>query len=116
MNRFSEDRFATFKGRDGAERKIHIWEPEAPPAAETFVLTASIKPFINFVWGGTIVMVLGFFLSLVARYRRIKIKSRKNQIVNSNNNENKKNDSNGHETNGKHKHKSEEVEKIEEDI
>jgi len=30
MNRFSEDRFATFKGRHGAERKIHIWEPERP--------------------------------------------------------------------------------------
>jgi alpha-beta hydrolase superfamily lysophospholipase len=32
MNRFSEDRFATFKGRHGAERKIHIWEPDKPPA------------------------------------------------------------------------------------
>ncbi|WP_426341319.1 alpha/beta fold hydrolase [Pseudoduganella sp. S-14] len=32
MNRFSEDRFATFKGRNGAERKIHIWEPEKPAA------------------------------------------------------------------------------------
>jgi alpha-beta hydrolase superfamily lysophospholipase len=32
MNRFSEDRFATFKGRHGAERKIHIWEPEKPAA------------------------------------------------------------------------------------
>ncbi len=32
MNRFSEDRFATFKGRNGAERKIHIWEPLQAPA------------------------------------------------------------------------------------
>jgi alpha-beta hydrolase superfamily lysophospholipase len=32
MNRFSEDRFATFKGRHGAERKIHIWEPQQPVA------------------------------------------------------------------------------------
>ncbi|MTW12260.1 alpha/beta fold hydrolase [Pseudoduganella eburnea] len=32
MNRFSEDRFATFKGRHGAERKIHIWEPLEAPA------------------------------------------------------------------------------------
>ena len=44
---------------------------------ETLVLTASIKPFINFVWGGTIVMVIGFFLALMARYRRIKSESRK---------------------------------------
>jgi len=32
MNRFSEDRFATFKGSNGAERKIHIWEPLQAPA------------------------------------------------------------------------------------
>jgi cytochrome c-type biogenesis protein CcmF len=39
---------------------------------ETLVLEASIKPFINLVWGGTIVMVLGIFFSLVNRYRKIK--------------------------------------------
>jgi cytochrome c-type biogenesis protein CcmF len=39
---------------------------------ETLVLTASIKPFINLVWGGTIIMVLGFFASLLRRYRLIK--------------------------------------------
>ena len=32
MNRFAEDRFATFKGRHGAERKIHIWAPDNPAA------------------------------------------------------------------------------------
>jgi cytochrome c-type biogenesis protein CcmF len=41
-------------------------------APETLVLTASIKPFINLVWGGTIIMVLGFFASLLRRYRLIK--------------------------------------------
>jgi len=30
--RFSEDRLARFKGRDGAERTIHIWEPSQPRA------------------------------------------------------------------------------------
>jgi len=39
---------------------------------ETFVLTASIKPFINFVWLGTGVMVLGFLISIVSRYRKVK--------------------------------------------
>jgi cytochrome c-type biogenesis protein CcmF len=53
---------------------------------ETLVLTASIKPFINLVWGGTVVMVLGFFLSLMARYRRLKSDSRKAAILNSNGN------------------------------
>jgi cytochrome c-type biogenesis protein CcmF len=39
---------------------------------ETFVLTASIKPFINFVWLGTGVMVLGFLFSIISRYRKVK--------------------------------------------
>jgi cytochrome c-type biogenesis protein CcmF len=51
---------------------------------ETLVLTASIKPFINLVWGGTVVIVLGFFLSLLARYRRLKSESRKSSVLNSN--------------------------------
>ncbi len=53
-------------------------------APETLVLTASVKPFINLVWGGTAVMVLGFFLSLIARYRRMKSESRKNLVLNGN--------------------------------
>jgi alpha-beta hydrolase superfamily lysophospholipase len=31
-NRYEEDRFARFKGRRGAERTIHIWEPVQPRA------------------------------------------------------------------------------------
>lgn len=30
--RFSEDRLARFKGRDGVDRTIHIWEPSQPRA------------------------------------------------------------------------------------
>lgn len=65
------------------------------PQPETLVLTASIKPFINLVWGGTVVMVVGFFLSLMARYRRLKSEARKNASVNTNGH---------HHTNGKHQH------------
>ncbi len=39
---------------------------------ETLVLTASIKPFINLVWGGTIIMALGFFASLYGRAKRFR--------------------------------------------
>jgi cytochrome c biogenesis factor len=53
---------------------------------ETLVLTASIKPFINFVWGGTLIMVSGFFLALLARYRRIKSESRKINAISPNGN------------------------------
>jgi cytochrome c-type biogenesis protein CcmF len=47
-------------------------QPKTNNSPETLVLTASIKPFINLVWLGTIVMVLGFFFSLVNRYRKLK--------------------------------------------
>jgi cytochrome c-type biogenesis protein CcmF len=53
---------------------------------ETLILSASIKPFINLVWGGTVVMVLGFFFSLVSRYRRIKSESKKSAHLNTNGN------------------------------
>jgi cytochrome c-type biogenesis protein CcmF len=50
-------------------------QPKSDNTPETLVLTASIKPFINLVWGGTIVMVLGFFFSLINRYRKLKVES-----------------------------------------
>ena len=34
---------------------------------ETLVLSASIKPLINLVWGGTIIMAIGFFIALLNR-------------------------------------------------
>ncbi len=58
---------------------IAVMDEAVPKDAspETLVLTASTKPFINLVWGGTIVMVLGFYYSLVSRYRRLKSETRK---------------------------------------
>lgn len=53
---------------DNTEQK-----PQQSP--EVLVLTASIKPFINFVWFGTLIMALGFFFSIVKRYRRVKSES-----------------------------------------
>lgn len=38
---------------------------------ETLVLTASIKPYINLVWSGTIVLVIGFFLSILKRRKNL---------------------------------------------
>ena len=51
---------------------------------ETLVLTASIKPFINLVWGGTIVMVLGFFFSMVNRLKKLKEENKIVQKVSTN--------------------------------
>lgn len=76
------------------------------PAPETLVLTASIKPFINLVWGGTAIMVIGFFLALMTRYRRIKSESRKIDIIHSNGHK-----SNGHNNQNVKHHKEKHTEK-----
>jgi len=39
------------------------------PQREVLSVTASIKPYISFVWIGVIVMVLGFFISVVRRLK-----------------------------------------------
>jgi len=46
--------------------------PKQNQSTETLILTASIKPFINLVWSGTILMVIGFFFSVIRRYRAVK--------------------------------------------
>jgi len=38
-------------------------------SSETLVLSVSIKPFINILWTGTVVLVLGFFFSVYKRGR-----------------------------------------------
>lgn len=46
---------------------------ERPIIRDYVVLKAQVFPYINFVWGGTIVMVIGFLISIVRRikeYRR----------------------------------------------
>lgn len=42
-----------------------------PKADETLVLTASVKPFINVLWTGTAVLVIGFFLSIIKRRKEL---------------------------------------------
>jgi cytochrome c-type biogenesis protein CcmF len=62
-------------GESSAE--LIVIDETAPPSnsPETLVLTASVKPFINLVWGGTIIMALGFFASLYGRVKRFKLVS-----------------------------------------
>lgn len=81
---------------------------EEQGAPETLILTASVKPFINLVWGGTIVMVLGFYFSLLARHRRIKSETRKAEHLNSNSSHTNGNGKAHHSK--KHQHKEEEEE------
>ena len=69
--------------------------PKSDQSPETLVLTASIKPYINLVWGGTIVMVLGFFTALLNRYRLIKLENKKEELLTVNGNGNWHNKTNG---------------------
>ncbi len=43
----------------------------SPPEKQAIALEVSIKPFISLVWGGVIVMVFGFFLSILRRRREL---------------------------------------------
>ncbi len=42
-------------------------DQNSKPRGETLVVEASIKPYINLVWTGTVTLVLGFFLTIVRR-------------------------------------------------
>lgn len=44
------------------------------PKAETLVVEASIKPFINLVWMGTITLIVGFVLTIIRRVQEAREK------------------------------------------
>lgn len=57
--------------------EIGVQDPAAAgshPAAETLVIEASVKPFINLVWMGTITLVVGFAVTVVRRVREAGLK------------------------------------------
>ncbi len=43
----------------------------SPEAQRVLVVDVSIKPFISFVWGGVIIMVVGFFVSILRRRKEL---------------------------------------------
>jgi cytochrome c-type biogenesis protein CcmF len=57
-------------GRGKSSITITVSTPLAegqPPKSETLIVEASIKPFINLVWVGTITLVIGFFITILRR-------------------------------------------------
>ena len=57
--------------------EISIQSPLAPgarPRDETLVVEASIKPYINLVWTGTVTLVVGFFLTILRRLGESRLK------------------------------------------
>jgi len=41
------------------------------PKAETLVVEASVKPFINLVWIGTVALIGGFLITIVRRIKEV---------------------------------------------
>ncbi|MBI3005011.1 MAG: cytochrome c biogenesis protein CcsA [Ignavibacteriales bacterium] len=50
-------------------------DPNVKPKGETLVIEASIKPYINLVWVGTVTLVVGFLLTIFRRVAEARIKS-----------------------------------------
>jgi cytochrome c biogenesis factor len=40
-----------------------------PAQPEVLMVEASVKPFISVVWGGTVIMLVGFVLAIIKRMR-----------------------------------------------
>jgi cytochrome c-type biogenesis protein CcmF len=59
---------STLDGTDSAE-------VQTSGSSEVLTVTASVKPFINLVWAGVAVMVIGFFIAVSRRLKESLIKS-----------------------------------------
>ncbi len=55
---------------DGSETQTTTTQTEAN---EILSVTASIKPFVNLVWAGVAIMVIGFFIAMTRRLKESKI-------------------------------------------
>ncbi|HTP81285.1 MAG TPA: cytochrome c-type biogenesis CcmF C-terminal domain-containing protein [Bacteroidota bacterium] len=57
---------------DKSKSRVHFSvkppaDPSAKPRGESLVIEATVKPYINLVWVGTVTLVIGFFLTIVRR-------------------------------------------------
>lgn len=50
------------------------------PEKRAITVDVSVKPFISFVWGGVIIMVIGFFFSILRRRKEIDLFGRTDEI------------------------------------
>ncbi len=56
------------------EEKCYLFETsEREPVQKFIIMKAIVFPYINFVWGGTIIMVIGFVMAIYRRVKRIPI-------------------------------------------
>jgi cytochrome c-type biogenesis protein CcmF len=54
-------------------KKVEIIVYQQPESKKKFIVMKAIQfPYINFFWAGTIIMVIGFFLSIRRRKKELK--------------------------------------------
>ncbi len=58
-----------FTGVDAQTRKVTIRTYEKDNSGEFIIMKAIVFPWINLVWAGTIIMIIGFFLAIVKRIK-----------------------------------------------
>jgi cytochrome c-type biogenesis protein CcmF len=51
--------------------------PGTPQKGETLIVEASIKPYINLVWVGTVTLVLGFLLTIIRRVEEARLNNQR---------------------------------------
>nr|WP_067063258.1 cytochrome c biogenesis protein CcsA [Mucilaginibacter sp. L294] len=60
-------------GKSLADGKVEITVYQQPESKKKFIVMKAIEfPYINFLWAGTIIMVIGFFMSILRRNSELK--------------------------------------------
>lgn len=55
-------------------KKVEIMVYQQPESKKKFIVMKAIQfPYINFFWAGTIIMVIGFFMSILRRKKELKV-------------------------------------------
>ncbi len=70
-----------FTNVNPANGKITIEVGEKDTSGEFIIMKAIMFPWINLVWGGTIIMIVGFTLSIIKRLKKIKDEKEKEKTV-----------------------------------
>ena len=61
-------------GKTPADGKLEITVYQQPQSKKKFIVMKAIEfPYINFLWAGTIIMVLGFLMSILRRNKEVKV-------------------------------------------
>ena len=65
-------------------KTIELQVKESDSIMDFITIKAYKFPFINLVWAGTIIMVIGFIISLLHRRKQGRLSAKKNRAVKSN--------------------------------